>query len=85
MTPPATVVRGVILAYRVYDAGDTIALDTAERVLPAARRLAFGGPLVEASAWLMKHPPASLTDDVAKVKVGEWVSRPAHGRRASLR
>jgi len=34
-----------------------------------------GGPLVEASAWLMKHPPVSLTDDVAKVKVGEWVSR----------
>ena len=35
-----------------------------------------GGPLVEASAWLMKHPPVSLTDDVAKTKVGEWVSRP---------
>ncbi len=36
-----------------------------------------GGPLVEASAWLMKHPPVSLTDDVAKEKVSEWVSRPA--------
>jgi myo-inositol-1-phosphate synthase len=32
-----------------------------------------GGPLVEASAWLMKHPPVSLTDDVAKLKVGEWL------------
>jgi myo-inositol-1-phosphate synthase len=35
-----------------------------------------GGPLIEASAWLMKHPPVSLTDDVAKERVGEWVSRP---------
>jgi myo-inositol-1-phosphate synthase len=34
-----------------------------------------GGPLIEASAWLMKHPPVSLTDDVAKERVGEWVSR----------
>jgi myo-inositol-1-phosphate synthase len=36
-----------------------------------------GGPLIEASAWLMKHPPVSLTDDVAKERVSEWVSRPA--------
>ena len=36
-----------------------------------------GGPLVEASAWLMKHPPVSLTDEMAKVKVGEWVRRTA--------
>lgn len=34
-----------------------------------------GGPLVEASAWLMKHPPESLTDDVAKEKAARWVSR----------
>jgi len=36
-----------------------------------------GGPLVEASAWLMKHPPVTLTDDVAKEKVALWVSRRA--------
>ena len=36
-----------------------------------------GGPLIEASAWLMKHPPKSLTDEVAMEKVGEWVSRSA--------
>ena len=36
-----------------------------------------GGPLTEASAWLMKHPPVSLSDDVAKEKVAEWVSRRA--------
>jgi len=34
-----------------------------------------GGPLIEASAWLMKHPPVSLTDDVAKERVSEWVGR----------
>ena len=34
-----------------------------------------GGPLIEASAWLMKHPPVSLTDDVAKERVADWVSR----------
>lgn len=39
--------RGAILAYRVYDAGETIALDQAERFLPNAHRLVLGGPLVE--------------------------------------
>ena len=34
-----------------------------------------GGPLIEASAWLMKHPPVSLTDDVAKERVREWAGR----------
>jgi myo-inositol-1-phosphate synthase len=34
-----------------------------------------GGPLIEASAWLMKHPPVSLTDDVAKERVSEWAAR----------
>jgi len=34
-----------------------------------------GGPLIEASAWLMKHPPVSLTDDVAKEKVSDWAGR----------
>ena len=36
-----------------------------------------GGPLIEASACLMNHPPVSLTDDVAKERVSEWVSRQA--------
>jgi hypothetical protein len=42
-----TVVRGTLLAYRVYDTGDMIALDSAERLLPEATRRAIGGPLVE--------------------------------------
>jgi hypothetical protein len=38
--------RGKILCYRVFDAGDTIALDVAEKTL-AAKRVDIGGPLVE--------------------------------------
>jgi len=38
--------RGKILCYRVFDAGDTIALDVAEKTL-AAKRVEIGGPLVE--------------------------------------
>jgi hypothetical protein len=42
-----TIVRGKILCYRVFDAGDTIALDVAEARVKKARRLVFGGPMVE--------------------------------------
>jgi hypothetical protein len=38
--------RGKILCYRVYDAGDEIALDVAEKTL-AAKRVEIVGPLVE--------------------------------------
>lgn len=38
--------RGRILCYRVFDAGDTIALDVAEKRL-TAKRVEVGGPLVE--------------------------------------
>jgi myo-inositol-1-phosphate synthase len=36
-----------------------------------------GGALIEASAWLMKHPPVSIADESAMARVAEWVSRPA--------
>lgn len=39
--------RGHILAYRVFDIGDTITLDVAERILAGARRFEMGGPLAE--------------------------------------
>ena len=42
----AVIERGRILCYRVYDAGDTIALDLAEKKLEA-RRFVMGGPLAE--------------------------------------
>jgi hypothetical protein len=41
-----TILRGRILAYRVFDAGDTIALDVAEKRLDA-KRVSMGGPQVE--------------------------------------
>ena len=38
--------RGRLLCYRVFDTGDTVALDAAERLL-GAKRVVMGGPLVE--------------------------------------
>ena len=39
--------RGKILAYRIFDAGEEIALDVAEERIPGSKRLEIGGPLVE--------------------------------------
>lgn len=39
--------RGVILAYRVFDTGDLIDLDLAQRAVPKAQRVDLGGPLAE--------------------------------------
>ncbi len=36
-----------------------------------------GGPLIEASAWLMKHPPSSMPDEIAMERVEDWVNRTA--------
>lgn len=41
------IARGSLLAYRVFDAGDTIMLDVAERIVPSAKRVELGGPLAE--------------------------------------
>jgi hypothetical protein len=46
VTPSIRIKRGWILAYRVYDAGDTIALDVAEQRI-GAKRVVVRGPLVE--------------------------------------
>jgi myo-inositol-1-phosphate synthase len=34
----------------------------------------LGGPLVEASAWLMKHPPIPMSDLVAKGETAKWLA-----------
>ncbi|AKV01280.1 hypothetical protein AKJ09_07943 [Labilithrix luteola] len=47
MSPPLVVERGRILAYRVVDVGDTIALDVAERLVQGSSRFKLGGTLVE--------------------------------------
>ncbi len=41
------IVRGSILAYRAFDVADTVALDVADRLVPSARRVQLGGPMVE--------------------------------------
>lgn len=46
MTGPA-IRKGSILAYRVYDAGEEIALDRAEKALPHAKRVELKGSLAE--------------------------------------
>lgn len=46
-TSSPAVVRGAILAYRVFDTGDTIDLDRAEALVPDACRVDLGGPLAE--------------------------------------
>lgn len=33
----------------------------------------IGGPLVDVSAWLMKHPPIPMTDVIAKKKTDDWL------------
>ncbi len=35
----------------------------------------LGGPLVEASAWLMKHPPIPMIDSIAKEKTENWLKK----------
>lgn len=41
----AAVARGAILAYRVFDAGDTILLDAAAKRLAGSKRVSISGPL----------------------------------------
>jgi hypothetical protein len=45
--PSVVVERGRILAYRVFDVGDTIALQDAENRTRGVKRVDLGGPLVE--------------------------------------
>jgi hypothetical protein len=56
------VARGSILAYRVYDAGDTIALDAAEKLLPRSRRAELGGPLAEGLVIAVRPLEIELAD-----------------------
>ncbi len=51
--------RGKILCYRVFDAGDAIALDVAERTL-AAKRVEIAGPLVEGLVMPVRPLEVSL-------------------------
>lgn len=47
MTAEAAVAKGSILAYRVLDVGELVAIEAAEELVPSARRVIIGGPPVE--------------------------------------
>ena len=76
----ARVARGSILAYRVYDAGDTIALDAAEKLLPGARRLELGGPLVEGLVIAVRPLELELPDCQLEVPA---IGRPLPARASA--
>jgi hypothetical protein len=44
---PFAIERGKILAYRVFDAGEEVALDVAEQRIPGSKRLDLASPLTE--------------------------------------
>ncbi|HXW37613.1 MAG TPA: inositol-3-phosphate synthase [Nitrososphaerales archaeon] len=44
----------------------------------------IGGPLIEASAWLMKHPPSPMSDDDARVRAEAWVRSPRTKRNKAM-
>ncbi len=77
MTDIPKVARGSLLAYRVFDAGDTIALDVAEKLVPTAKRLLLGGPLVEGLVIAVRPLEVTLSDCELVIP---GVDRPLHAR-----
>lgn len=51
-----------------------VAID-AIRLVQLARDRGVAGPLIEASAYLMKHPPRQMTDDAARVALEAFIHR----------
>lgn len=45
------------------------------RYIKVALDKGWGGPLVEASAWLMKHPPKQMSDTLARKMAGDWLGK----------
>jgi len=50
-----------------------VAID-AIRCCKIAKERGSGGPLIEASAWLMKHPPKQMDDPSAKKALESWIN-----------
>ncbi len=57
--------RGALLAFRVFDAGDTIDLVAAEKKVPEAKRVDLGGPLAEG----LVIPARPLELDLGEVEI----------------
>ena len=64
--PGPAIERGRLLCYRVFDAGDTIALDLAERLL-GAKRVVLGGALVDGLVIPSRPLEVDLGERVVKV------------------
>ncbi|MBI3011273.1 MAG: inositol-3-phosphate synthase [Candidatus Omnitrophica bacterium] len=47
------------------------------RLIRLARDRGFAGPLIAASAYLMKHPPAQMADEDARRQLEEFIAVPA--------
>jgi hypothetical protein len=77
VTNTAAVARGSLLAYRVFDAGDTIALDAVEKLVPSARRVELGGPLVE--GLVIAAQPIELGLPDCELLIPD-IERPLHAR-----
>jgi hypothetical protein len=76
MAASVAVERGSILAYRVFDAGDTIALDVAETFFPGAKRIVLGGPLVEGIVIAVQPVEIPLDDCELQIPgIGPLVAR----------
>ncbi|HEY8080286.1 MAG TPA: hypothetical protein VIF62_39420 [Labilithrix sp.] len=77
MSQTIRIKRGVILAYRVYDAGDTIALDVAEKRI-GARRVIVGGPLAE--GLVIPRRPLEVELGGCTLPFAEPIAAHAHAR-----
>ncbi|CAN5923915.1 hypothetical protein BH11MYX4_BH11MYX4_69330 [soil metagenome] len=69
-TPSVVIERGRILCYRVFDVGDTVALDVAEGRL-GAKRVAVGGPLVEGLVIPVRPLELELETCVVEIAAAE--------------
>ena len=64
--PSPVIERGRMLCYRVFDTGDTIALDVAERLL-GAKRVVVGGPRVDGLVIPVRPLEVHLDDCVIEI------------------
>lgn len=79
MAETSTIQKGRIFAYRVFDAGDTIALDDAEKRL-GAERVDMSGPLVE--GLVLAARPLEVDLGTCRVRV-EKVGRELEARMSA--
>lgn len=78
MTAPLAVTRGSILAYRVFDVGEIVELEEAEKLVPTGRRVVFSGPLVEGLVIAVRPLELQMAD--CEIEVPGFERRPLRAR-----